>query len=96
MKSQNFLNQGNGIEWETQVSNRRRSRSVEQIYDDICYIKKEHAGLPNRYYMLTSEQELFLELFAESLDKPPRDDVLYARDAVVEALESLETLLKEV
>tara|TARA_A200000159_G_scaffold161830_1_gene184471 strand:+ start:371 stop:547 length:177 start_codon:yes stop_codon:yes gene_type:complete len=57
---------------------------------------KEQAGLPTRYFMLTSDQIYFLENFTNLLDKPDVNELLCARDLMEEALETINEAIKEV
>lgn len=70
-------------------------RTVEQVYDDMCYIAKESAGLPMRFYMLTTEQANFLENFVDLLDKPDEDELLSVRELVAEALDAIESVINK-
>ena len=71
--------------------------TIETIYDNINYARKETAGLPTRYYMLNTDMTHFLEDFVDSLDKPDQydniEDVRSAREMLVEAAESLNAVL---
>jgi hypothetical protein len=75
--------------------NLNKRRTVEQVYDDMSYFEKESAGLPIRFYMLTTEQASFLENFADLLDKPDEDELLSVRELVAEALDAIESVINK-
>ena len=77
-----------------------KRRTIEQVYDEVGYMRKEMAGLPTRFYQLESSLAHFFEEFADLLDNHDQhdniEDVEAAKDLLGEAAKSLESVLKRL
>ena len=62
---------------------------VQRVYNTIPSVIKEHAGLPDSYYHLTSDQERFiLEMFDS--------DVKTIKKELLETLDEMKGLIDEL
>jgi len=62
---------------------------VQNVYNAIPFVIKEHAGLPDSYYKLTPDQERFiLEMFDS--------DVKAVKKELLDTLEEMKGLIDEL
>lgn len=68
----------------------RKLVNIEDVYDNMPYHAKEYAGMPNRFYQLSDDQQSMFRMFMETGLKPVVAELQEERDTLVAIICELE------
>ncbi len=68
----------------------RKLVNIEDVYDNMSYLAKEYAGMPNRFYQLSEDQRSMFRTLMETGLKPIVDELQEERDTLVAIILELE------